>query len=214
MAQRLWAFLIWAAVAAGVVFWALRLGVAPTAVPAGPAVAFDAAVPRAADLSRLLGAPPAAAAVAAPVPVAESARFRLLGVIAGGRAAGGGVALLVVDGKPPRAYRVGAPIDATLRVQSVTRRGVAIGAPGAPASVTLELPPPPAAATGEPLRLAPDGSVIGGAPGAAGLPPTSAAAPPPMQMPFPPPGMPGMPGMPLQPAAGANAPDTESQVNR
>ena len=141
MAQRLSAFVIWAAAAACAVFWVLRLGVAPAAVPAGAALAQDAPAPRA-DLARLLGAPQALAAspAAEPPPVAESARFRLLGVIAGGRKAGGGVALLVVDGKPPRAYRVGASIDAGLMVQSVTRRGVAIGPPGAPTSVRLELP--------------------------------------------------------------------------
>ena len=57
-----------------------------------------------------------------------------------------GVALLAIDGKPPRAYRVGARVDQALVLQSVAGRTAAIGpVRGAPA-VQLELPvlPPPA----------------------------------------------------------------------
>lgn len=212
MAQRWWTFVIWAAAAACAVFWVLRLGVSPIAVPSQAALALDAAPPSRADLSRLLGAPLQAASAAAapePEPVAESARFRLLGVIAGGRGAGGGVALLVVDGRPPRPYRVGAPIDAGLMVQSVTRRGVAIGPPGAPPSVRLELPPPPPPATGELPRLAPDGRVVGGgAPGA--LPPPAPPFPqPPLPGTYVVPGMPGMPVMPAPPPPEAVPPEAE-----
>jgi general secretion pathway protein C len=47
-------------------------------------------------------------------------RVRLLGVVTQG--AEDGAALLVVDGKPPRPYRVGAPVVGHWRLASVTPR--------------------------------------------------------------------------------------------
>ena len=112
MPARLSAFVIWALVAAGLVFWGYRLlGAAdgacpPTCRPSPRALALRG------DLTRLLGAAPAPQSVA-PAPVAESSRFRLLGVLAPVAASGAagqstaGVALIAVDGKPARAYAVG-----------------------------------------------------------------------------------------------------------
>jgi len=80
-----------------------------------------------------------------------SSRFRLLGIMAPKSAGGGhehGVALIAVDGKLPKAYRVGSVLDGDLVLQSVSLRSAAIGpAQGAP-TATLELPPPQPAATG------------------------------------------------------------------
>jgi general secretion pathway protein C len=90
--------------------------------------------PDPAAIARLLGATPAAAA-----PVATlSSRFQLLGVVAEGD--GGGAALIAVDGKPAKPYRVGAPVDENLVLQSVAPRRAVIGAGKGPPAVTLELP--------------------------------------------------------------------------
>jgi general secretion pathway protein C len=63
----------------------------------------------------------------------------LQGIVA--EADGGGAALIAVDGKPPKPYRVGAPIDESLVLKSVEPRRATLAAnlQAAPA-VTLELP--------------------------------------------------------------------------
>jgi len=146
MKSRWWSFALWALVAASSVAWGLRLFVPGQAAPAHTAVAMAAAAPRG-DLSRLLGndPPPTVVAVAA-----APSRFRLLGVVAprAGNAAGEGVALIAVDGNPPRAYRVGAAIEGDLVLQSVRARGADLGPRGGNANVALDIPPPAAAATG------------------------------------------------------------------
>lgn len=152
MSARLTAFVIWAAVAASAVFWLLRLVSSSPAAPAHTVAVAAATAPRG-DLTRVLGAPPAAANNAA-TPVAEPAlasRFKLLGVAAPKR--GGdqiGLALIAVDGKPARGFKVGAPVDGEMVLQSVHQRGAALGARGEKAArVTLELPPLPVAATSQ-----------------------------------------------------------------
>ena len=162
MKLRIIAFVIWAAVAASAMFWALRLGASSPVAPAHTVAVGAAAAPRG-DLTRLFGAAPvrdaggAAVVVQAPL----SGRFRLLGVAAprqGGERTG--LALIAVDGKPARSYAVGALVDGELVLQSVHARGAQLGAQGAPAQVTLELPALPVAATGS-------------LPSALALPPTS-----------------------------------------
>ena len=150
MKARLFAFVIWTAVAASAMFWALRLGASSPAAPAHTVVVGAAAAPRG-DLTRLLGAAPVSEVAGAPV-VLESAlasRFKLLGVAAPRR--GGdrnGLALIAVDGKPARSFAVGAAVDGEMLLQSVHARGAQLGARGAAAQVTLELPALPLAATG------------------------------------------------------------------
>src|SRR5436190_21217648 len=97
-------FVLWGLVAASAVYWGLKLSSAPaTGSLAPPAASAGPADPAA--VARLLGATPVAAA-----PVASlSSRFTLLGIVA--EADGGGAALISVDGKPPKPYRVGAPLD-------------------------------------------------------------------------------------------------------
>ena len=201
MLARLCAFVIWALVAASAVFWGLRLLVRAPAAPPNAVTLGDAAAVRV-DLTRLLGAAPVAAPVA--VAVAEaSSRFRLIGIMAPRASAtagrGGGVALIAVDGKLPRAYAVGSSLDGDLVLQSVSLRKVAIGPSLGAATVTLELPPLPAAATGtlpSPAGFAPAG-VVPGAPPRFG---PQTAVPPlatPQGMPVPP----GGGGLQINPAA-------------
>ena len=182
------AFLIWAAVAATAVFWGLHLtGSAPEAPPhAQPAPV--ASVVRA-DLGRLLGPDPASlsAGPQAPLAAAQQSRFLLLGVIAagsGGGAGNAGWATLAVDGKPPRTFRVGSPLDDSSVLQKVSARGVEIGPRGGAPVVTLQLAPLAPAATGRPGGAVPapaalsTGAAIGAVPGAvpgAEVPPPSEA---------------------------------------
>ena len=151
MLARLSAFTIWALVAAALVFWGMRLFVQAPGTPAYAVAVGESSVARG-DLNRLLGAGPVSAA---PVAVETSAvgRFRLLGVMApkasdGSGPAALGVALLTVDGKMPKAYVVGSPVDGDLVLQSVSLRSAAIGPVQGAATVTLEIPRAAAAATG------------------------------------------------------------------
>ena len=59
-----------------------------------------------------------------------------------------GLALIAVDGKPPRAFAVGAKLDTDLVLQSVGLRTASLGSPQGARSVLLELPALPAPATG------------------------------------------------------------------
>lgn len=177
MLARFAAFLVWAVVAASVVFWGLRLLVrAPAAPPHSIAVAGAAAATG--DLTRLLGAAPVAATAAALAPDA-AARFKLHGVMApkAGPAAppsGQGVALISVDGKPARAFAIGARLDRDLVLQSVSLRSASIGPAAGGASVKLEIPPLPMPATGKLAALgglsADAPSALPGAPGFAPVP--------------------------------------------
>jgi general secretion pathway protein C len=99
---------------------------ARTPVPADPAA-----------VARLLGASPASTAAA---PVASLAsRFVLVGVVAS--PSHKGAALIAVDGKPAKPFRVGSAVDDRLVLQSVgSRRAVLAESTDGPAVVTLELP--------------------------------------------------------------------------
>ena len=148
MPARIAAFVVWAAVAACVAFWGLRILVTPRPAP-GQTQPVSATDSLRGDVTRLFAAVPTAA-----TPVTEpglASRFKLIGVMApkdGDRGHDQGIALIAVDEKPPRAYRVGARIDNALVLQSVARRSATLGpSQGAPA-VQLDLPPLPLPATG------------------------------------------------------------------
>ncbi|MEP7295650.1 MAG: hypothetical protein ABI702_05630 [Burkholderiales bacterium] len=199
MLARLSAFVIWALVAATAVFWGLRLMVRAPAAPAYAVPVGDAAAVRG-DLTRLLGSAPVATSAAAPVADANS-RFRLLGIMAPkaspGVAAAYGVALIAIDGKMPKAFAVGSRVDGELLLQSVSLRTVSIGPGQGAATVTLELPPMAAAATGK-------------------LPPGSAGGayvpPPPMPVPSPVPQFAPQPVPQVQPPTGAAPARSEQGV--
>jgi general secretion pathway protein C len=206
MVSRLAAFVIWAAVAASLVFWAARLWASPTPVPPHATLVSTASASRG-DLARLFGST-AVATVAAPgAPVVETdSRFQLVGVVAP-RAPGAsaeGLAVITFDGKPARAYRVGTPVDGELVLLSVHARGAALGPVGEPAQVTLELPllPPPQTGTLSGLD----------ATGGFGMPAQEAAGPgaalPPL--PLPPDGAPP----PVPPPVAGRVPQSRGQPSR
>lgn len=192
MLSRWMTFLVWALVAGSGVYWGVRLFARPLTMP--PQVSLAQPGPAAgADLSRLFGVsappppPPPVAIQAAVAP--EASRFKLLGVVAAPPAVSRaqGVALIAVDGKMARAFRVGAAIDGDLVLQSVQPRAVSIGPRGSEARVSLELPPLPPPATGVP------GEAGSAAPPAV-APPPSPAAPPAAALTAPPPQLAVPPG--------------------
>ncbi len=114
--------LLWALAAASIVFWVLRLAT-PADALAPPALASAPLAVDAAAVGRLLGAVKAPGSVAA-APDAAS-RFVLQGVIAD--TDGRGAALIAVDGKPARPFRVGASIGDSYVLQSVGTRAATLG---------------------------------------------------------------------------------------
>jgi general secretion pathway protein C len=161
MSARWWTLGVWALAAASAAYWGLRLFSAAPPVPSHARPAEITGAMRG-DLSRIFGVD-APAPVAASTEPAPDARFQLIGVVSprSPQAAREGVALIAVDGKPPRAFRVGSVVDGQNVLKAVNARGATLGPRDGAALVALNLPPPPAAATGSLPAL----------PGAAPLPP-------------------------------------------
>lgn len=149
MSARWWTLGVWALAAASAAYWGLRLFTNPQPVPAHAKPVEVSGAARG-DLTRLFGvdAPPPVAE--APVEPAPDARFQLIGVLSprSPQAAREGVALIAVDGKPARAYRIGAVVDGNNVLKSVNPRGAMLGPRDGAALVALNLAPPPPAATG------------------------------------------------------------------
>jgi general secretion pathway protein C len=187
MQVRLLAFVIWAAVAASAVFWLLRLWASSPTAPAHTVAVAPATPPRG-DLTLVFGAPPAAAGpAAAPTEPGLASRFKLLGVASPREGSDStGLALIAVDGKPARGFKVGAVIDGDLVLQSVHPRGAALGASGSTPAVSLELPALPGAVSsprateGGASSLVPPPSMPMPGTGAVVSMPTAVVPPPPM----------------------------------
>ena len=127
--------LVWGAVAFSAVTWGLRWsasGAAPSnataAAQALPEVDVSAA-------ARSLGAAPVQVAAAPTL----ASRFELQGVMSGGPDAG--AALISVDGKAAKPYRVGAVVADGLVLQLAQARRVSLGAVvDGPQTLVLDLP--------------------------------------------------------------------------
>lgn len=151
MSERIAAFVFWAAAAASLVYWGLRMGSTSSGLPASvQPVAADALR---GDIGRLFAVAPAVTSdTPAVTEPALAARFKLIGVMAPPAADGSaprqGIALIAIDDKPPRPYRVGAPLEGSLVLQSVAARSVTLGPTDGSPAVRLELPLPTAPATG------------------------------------------------------------------
>jgi general secretion pathway protein C len=157
--------MVWALAAASGVFWGLRLFSATAPVPAH-AVAAPPFLDAKADLARLLGPGPMAAsspkvAAVVPVPGFDASKLKLLGVVlpedgpaggsangspdgsrrsAGSSASGLAFALIAVEGRPARAFRLGDEIEAGQVLQRLEARRVEIGPPGGAVAAALVLP--------------------------------------------------------------------------
>jgi len=183
---------LWALAAASLVFWGLRLttpsvSIAPPAAPSGGEVAVDPVA-----VGQMLGVVNAPAAVVA-TPDAAS-RFVLLGVVADTDQQG--AALISVDGKPARPFKVGVKVADGFVLQSLDRRAASLGASlDAPSAFTLKLPVPPLATMGAAQPSVPMRPPVM-APAAPGVAPAGPVYGP--TMPGMPPGMPPVaaPGVP------------------
>jgi general secretion pathway protein C len=198
-------FALWLLATAGGVYWALKF-VQGTATPANAAVVTSAPVATVDSqaLARGLGGGLGATAVVAASPTAVvsssivASRFVLTGVVEG-KAARQSLALIAVDGKPARPYRVGAQLAEGVVLKSVLRRqAVLSGTAGKADAVTLDLPKPNAIATAAaaiPYTPPPPPPVQ--------LPPVVVPASPPMAVPEPiNPVQTGTATSPVRPAAG------------
>ena len=165
---------IWALAAWSAAFWALRFAGTVPAVPVPAAVSNPVPTGEPVNVARVFGPaidkpgePASAAAVIDP-----RTRFALVGVVAS-RAANG-VALLSVEGKPARPYRVGSTIDNGYTLKSVSVRSATLAALQTGATFTVDLS---TSATGAATLGAP---VSSGTPGRAAMvfpsPPTGAAS--------------------------------------
>jgi general secretion pathway protein C len=182
MAMRLLSFVIWALVAVSAVFWLTRLLSRSDPAPSHTVTASAGASVASADLSRLLGSTRSAAAESQDEPAAD-ARFKLIGVVAPKSAApDSGLALIAVDGKPPRPVMLGGVVDGSLVLLAVNHRRAELGPAGGEATVRLDLPAvpeanrsTPAARAAAPIYTPP--AAIPGARQPAGVPPPQAAVP-------------------------------------
>jgi len=183
MAMRLLSFVIWALVAASAVFWLTRLLSRSDPAPSHTVTASAGASVASADLSRLLGSTRTAAAEPQAAPAAD-ARFKLIGVVAPKAAApDSGLALIAVDGKPPRPVLLGGVVDGPLVLLAVNHRRAELGPAGGEATVRLELPAIPEANRSTPAQraaapvYAPPPAPIPGARPQPGVPPPQPAVP-------------------------------------
>jgi general secretion pathway protein C len=172
MSARWGTFGVWALVAASALFWGFRLFVvARTAPPQTQLAAPGAGVHG--DLTRLLGADAVVAAAGEAPQPAPDARYTLVGVVSPRppQAAREGLALIAVDGKPAKAFRVGAAVDGQNVLQAVSARSATLGPRGGAALIALNIAPPQAAAVG----------VLPPAPGAAATAPAPLPGGPPLR---------------------------------
>ena len=126
--------LVWGAVAFSAVTWSLRWS-APSANLSHATAAQSLPELDVSAAARSLGAGPVQA-VATPT---LASRFQLQGVMAGGPNAG--AALIAVDGKPAKPYRVGAVVADGMVLQTAQGRRISLGASmDGPQTLALELP--------------------------------------------------------------------------
>ncbi len=133
-------FLLAAVAAGSAAYWVLKWP-APNDTPRVSTAEPSAPPIDSAKVAQLLGFNPVGAS--APTPsVAVASRYKLIGVIAQGQQSGS--ALIAIDGKPAKPYRVGEVVGDDVVLLSVRAQGATLGPnqKGA-ASVTLELPPLP-----------------------------------------------------------------------
>jgi general secretion pathway protein C len=141
---RLATLAVWAALASSVAYWVLqwpRLEVSRDGAASNVSVASDeltVTAPTPAAMARALGGTGGADRAATPL---MSTRLSLQGVVRAGTREG--AALIAVDGKPPRAVRIGAEVEPGLYLLALEPRRASLGPePNGQESLALELPRP------------------------------------------------------------------------
>lgn len=181
MLIRVAVFAVWSLVGLTAMFWGLRLFTQAAGLPAHAVVVAGSSAAQG-DLQRLLGAPaPTAMATAVLMPEA-STRYRLAGVMAprakadsGVKVTQAGLALISIDGRPARAYRIGARVGPEWVLKSVGQRTATLAAAQGDASLMIEAPAWPTPAGAAPPPQSVDGPGL----------PRSRAVPMPVPMPIP-----------------------------
>ena len=115
-------FCVWLVAIGSAAYWVLHMQSGRTGSNLPATTIAKVELPDAASLARILGA----TAPQAATPVRASSRFTLKGVVSG--ALGKEAALIVIDDKPARAFRVGSAIEDGLILQSATARKVTLSA--------------------------------------------------------------------------------------
>ncbi|MCY7305235.1 MAG: general secretion pathway protein C [Rhodoferax sp.] len=142
---RILSFAVWAAAAYSASYWVLlHSGTDNTPGVAGSSVA--TAAPGSADsLERIFGRTAIAPVVLASAPAAPAApgidpasRFALTGVVAS--RGNTGLALLSVDGKAARPFRVGSQVDSSFKLSAVAGRSATLVPDDGGPTVTISLP--------------------------------------------------------------------------
>lgn len=133
---RLFTLMVWLAVGLCATYWAFKFvttkHVEATAALPAPTVVVDSKA-----VGKLLGATDIVAVKAINTPA--STKFVLFGLAS--TAGGQGVALIALDGKPARPYRVGSLVADDLVLKSISKTGVILAVSlQAAEGVTLELP--------------------------------------------------------------------------
>lgn len=133
---RLFTLLIWLLVGLCAAYWTFKFAttkaIEATATPAAPTVVVDSKA-----IGRLLGATDNIAVKAINTPA--NTKFVLFGLA--GSTGGQGYALIALDGKPAKPYRVGSLVADDLVLKSISKTGVLLATSlKAPDGVTLELP--------------------------------------------------------------------------
>ena len=135
LALPLASLLVWAAVAFSAVTWGLRWSATGASAGQNATSAYTLPPIDTAAAARTLGAMP----VQAPAAPTLASRFQLQGVMAGD--ASQGAALIAVDGKAAKPFRMGAVVADGLVLQSAQGRRVSLGAAmDGPPTLVLDLP--------------------------------------------------------------------------
>jgi general secretion pathway protein C len=148
---RLFTLLVWLLVGLCAAYWAFKFvttkSITATAAMSRPNLEVDSKA-----IAKMLGATDSVAAK--PSIAAASTKFVLFGLAA--TAAGRGVALIALDGKPAKPYRVGSLVADDLLLKSISKTGVVLAASlQSPDGVTLDLPArkPPNTAPNSPANM-------------------------------------------------------------
>lgn len=137
---RVATFLLAAVATASATHWALKWLGSPATSPMAPEGSTVSSQTDPQSVARFLAGDQGVAKAMPGMPVVSaSSRFKLMGVVAAPSSRGH--ALISVDGKPARPYRVGTPVTDDLLLHSVAPRSASL-APSldGPISMTLELP--------------------------------------------------------------------------